>query len=176
IHEGATLEASLLHHSDFRKRYGANVLAIRRGDLVRRVNLTQVPLRAGDVLLLQSSTETVPELERSADFASIDRVGEKELRNIYRLQERIFVVRVPRESTLAGDTLSRSRFADAFDFRLLALFREGELTIMPEVDLPLRGGDLLLIQGREEDLDVLRGLQELEIERDSTPAYNVLES
>jgi len=72
--------------------------------------------------------------------------------------------------------LARSRFADAFDFRLLALFREGELTIMPESDLPLKGGDLLLIQGREEDLDVLRGLQELEVERDSQPAYNVLES
>src|SRR5690606_5481244 len=115
------------------------------------------------------STETVPELERSADFASLNKVGEQELSETYRLQERIFVVRVPRESTLAGETLSRSRFADAFDFRLLALFREGELTIMPEAELPLKGGDLLLIQGREEDLDVLRGLQELEVERDSQP-------
>jgi len=176
IQEGSALVGSLLSHSDFRKRYGANVLAIRRGDLVRRVNLTQVPLRAGDVLLLQASTETAPELERSADFASTRRVGEPELRGVYRLQERIFVVRVPRDSSLAGSTLARSRFADAFDFRLLALFREGELTIMPEADLPLKGGDLLLIQGREEDLDVLRGLQELEIERDSQPAYNVLES
>ena len=176
IQEGSALVGSTLSHSDFRKRYGANVLAIRRGDLVRRVNLTQVPLRAGDVLLLQASLETAPELERSTDFASTRRVGERELRNIYRLQERIFVVRVPRDSALAGSTLARSRFADAFDFRLLALFREGELKIMPEADLPLKGGDLLLIQGREEDLDVLRGLQELEIERDSQPAYNVLES
>jgi di/tricarboxylate transporter len=176
INDGAALEGSLLHHSDFRTRYGANVLAIRRGDLVRRVNLTQVPLRAGDVLLLQASTDNAPELERSADFSNLRKVGERELSETYRLQERIFVVRVPRESSLAGDTLSRSRFADAFDFRLLAVFREGELTIMPEAELPLRGGDLLLIQGREEDLDVLRGLQELEIERDSTPAYNVLES
>lgn len=176
VNEGSTLEGSLLHHSDFRKRYGANVLAMRRGELVRRVNLTKVPLRAGDVLLLQSSNETLPELERSADFGAIRKVGEQELSEVYRLQERIFVVRVPRDSSLAGDTLSQSRIADAFDFRLLALFREGELTIMPMTDLPLKGGDLLLIQGREEDLDVLRGLQELEVERDSTPAYNVLES
>ena len=176
INEGAALISSLLSHSDFRKRYNANVLAIRRGDLVRRVNLTQVPLRAGDVLLLQASTDAVAELERVADFTSVRPVGEQELRGVYRLQERIFVVRVPRDSTLAGNALARSRFADAFDFRLLALFREGELTIMPDADLPLKGGDLLLIQGREEDLDVLRGLQELEIERDSQPAYNVLES
>src|SRR5690606_41213103 len=124
------------------------------------------PRRAGDVLLLQARLGAGPELERSADVAARRRVGEPELRGISRLQERIFVVRVPRDSTLAGSTLARSRFADAFDFRLLALFREGELKIMPEADLPLKGGDLLLIQGREEDLDVLRGLQALEIERD----------
>ena len=59
----------------------------------------------------------------------------------------------------------RNRLGDAFDFRLLALFREGELVIMPEPDQSLKGGDLLLIQGREEDLDVLRGLQELEVQR-----------
>src|SRR5690606_15480094 len=45
-----------------------------------------------------------------------------------------------------------------------------------EADLPLQGGDLLLIQGREEDLDVLRGLQELEIVRDHQRGVNVLES
>jgi di/tricarboxylate transporter len=176
VTEGSTLESSLLHHSDFRKRYGANVLAIRRGDLVRRVNLAHVPLKAGDVLLLQASAETAAELERSTEFGSPRRVGERELSEIYRLQERIFVVRVPRESTLAGGTLSRSRFADAFDFRLLALFREGELTIMPEADQSLKGGDLLLIQGREEDLDVLRGLQELEVERDSQSNVSALET
>jgi di/tricarboxylate transporter len=70
----------------------------------------------------------------------------------------------------------RSRLGDAFDFRLLALFRDGELTIMPDPDQSLKGGDLLLIQGREEDLDVLRGLQELEIQRDAQPNLNVFES
>ena len=98
------------------------------------------------------------------------------MRQVYRLQERVFVVRVPRESTLAGDTLSRSRFGDAFDFRLLALFRGGELSIMPDASEPLRGGDLLLIEGREEDLDVLRGLQDLEIDTSPQPGADVLES
>jgi di/tricarboxylate transporter len=176
IVEGSPLESALLHHSEFRKRYNANVLAIRRGDTIRRVSLSQLPLKAGDVLLLQAPADAVAELERSSDFGTPRKVGEREVNEVYRLQERIFVVRVPRESALAGDALSRSRFADAFDFRLLAIFREGELEIMPDMDQPLRGGDLLLIQGREEDLDVLRGLQELEIERDSRPSSDVLES
>lgn len=176
VQEDSPLVASLLHHSEFRQRYNANVLAIRRGELVRRVNLAYVPLRAGDVLLLQANPETVEDLQHASEFSECREVTEEELSEVYRLQERIFVVRVPRESQLAGDTLMRSRLGDAFDFRLLALFREGDLKIMPEPDQPLKGGDLLLIQGREEDLDVLRGLQELEVERGTQPNLNVFES
>jgi Trk K+ transport system NAD-binding subunit len=176
VEESSPLVAEPLHHSEFRKTYGANVLAIRRGELVRRVNLAHVPIRPNDTLLLQASPEIVEELERSAEFSECREVNEKELSDTYRLQERIFVVRVPRESQLAGDTLMRSRLGDAFDFRLLALFREGELSIMPEPDQALRSGDLLLIQGREEDLDVLRGLQELKVERSSAMNLHVFES
>ena len=176
VAEDSQLVAGLLHHSEFRDRHGANVLAIKRGDLVRRVNLANVPLRTNDVLLLQAPPAAIEELERSAEFSSVREIDEQEVSESYRLQERIFVVRVPHESQLAGDTLVRSRLGDAFDFRLLALFRDGELTIMPDPDHALKGGDLLLIQGREEDLDVLRGLQELEIQRDAQPNLNVFES
>ncbi|MCK6369845.1 MAG: SLC13 family permease, partial [Gammaproteobacteria bacterium] len=51
IGEGSSLVKEPLHHADFRRRFDANVLAIRRRDLVRRVNLANVPLRAGDHLL-----------------------------------------------------------------------------------------------------------------------------
>jgi di/tricarboxylate transporter len=176
ISEESPLVSKPLHHSEFRAGYNANVLAIRRGELVRRARLANVPLKAGDVLLLQSGPDAAEQLERSTAFADVNEANEKDLKEVYRLEERIFVVRVPRETLLAGDTLSGSRLDDAFDFRLLALFREGELTIMPKADVPLTGGDLLLIQGREEDLDVLRGLQELEVRRGTQPRLNVLES
>ncbi len=176
IAEGSPLDSALLDHADFRKRYNANVLALRRGDAVRRVNLSHVPLKAGDILLLQAHADTVAELERNPALGAPRKIDEQTLQEVYRLQERLFVVRVPRESALAGDALSHSRFADAFDFRLLAIFREGELTVMPDSEQALRGGDLLLIQGREEDLDVLRGLQELDIERDSRPRGGALDT
>ena len=176
VANNSPLVAKLLHHSEFRKTHGANVLAIRRGNLVRRVNLAYVPLKPGDTLLLQTSSDTLEELQRSTEFSECREVNEEDLSEKYRLQERIFVVRVPRESQLAGDTLVRSRIGDAFDFRLLALFREGELRIMPESDQSLRSGDLLLIQGREEDLDVLRGLQELKVERGAPTDFQAFES
>ncbi|HEX5419634.1 MAG TPA: SLC13 family permease, partial [Gammaproteobacteria bacterium] len=176
VAEGSPLDSALLDLADFRNQFHANVLAIRRADSVRRVRLAHVPLKAGDVLLLQTHADNIAELERSSELGTPRKPSEQELNEVYRLQERTFVVRVPRESALAGDALSQNRLSDAFDFRLLAIFREGELEIMPSPDKPLRGGDLLLLQGREEDLDVLRGLQELEIEREGRPSTDVLDS
>ena len=176
VEEGSPLAGSLLRHSEFRKAYGANVLAIRRGRLVRRSNLGNVPLRPADTLLLQARPESALELEHSPDFAHSREVDEEKLRDTYQLQDYIFVVRIPLESQLSGDTLERSRLGDAFDFRLLALFRDGDLRIMPEPDQPLRGGDILLIQGRQQDLDVLRGLQELEVQRGGHAHLNAFES
>ncbi len=176
VAEDSSLVRELLHHSDFRRRFGANVVAIRRKDLVRRDNLTYVPLRAGDRLLLQGSEEVLDNLARSKEFSELKEIDETELTELYRLQERIFVVRVPRESQLGGATLAKSRLGDAFDFRLLALFREGTLEVMPDPDQVILGGDLLLIQGRPEDLDVLRGLQELDVGASVPRSLNVFDS
>jgi di/tricarboxylate transporter len=166
----------LLHHTEFRRRFGANVLAIRRDDLVRRVNISHVPLRGGDFLLLQGSEESLTKLERSKEFSEIRPISEDDLMETYRLQESVFVIRIPKGSRLGGSTLAQSRLGDAFDFRLLATFREGMLQLMPEPDELVLGGDLLLLQGRPEDLDELRGLQELEIESRVSPQLGNFES
>ena len=175
VAEDAGIVDQLFSHSEFRERYKANWIAVRRGDVVRRENLSKVPIRANDVLLLQTELDNVEKLAHSADFSGYREVSQQELTEVYRLQEHVFVVRVPRESALAGDSLRRSRFGDAFDFHLLGLFREGQLTILPPADVPLIGGDLLLIQGLEADLDALRGLQELEIDTENAAQLNVLE-
>ena len=176
IAEDSRLVGQMLSHSEFRERYGANLLAVRRGDAIRRERLATVPMRAHDVLLLQTNPETADQLSRSSDFSGFRAVNQTELTDVYRLDEHLFVVRVPRESELTGESLRRSRFGDAFDFHLLGLFRDGALTIFPPADAPLVGGDLLLVQGLEEDLDVLRGLQELETIVDDATVPSVLEN
>jgi di/tricarboxylate transporter len=176
ISDDSALVKDLLNHTEFRRRFGVNVLAIRRKDLVRRVNISKVPLRAGDYLLMQGNEETLEKLTRSPEFADIQPVDEKQLTETYRLQESVFVIRIPRESALGGQSLAQSRLGDAFNFRLLATFRENTLQLMPEPDELLLGGDLLLLQGRPEDLDELRGLQELEIDSNVSSQFSTYES
>jgi di/tricarboxylate transporter len=164
IAEGSPVVSELVRHAAFRSRFDVVVVGVKRRDAFRLTNLAYVPIRSGDTVLVQGESESIAQLEKFPDFVDVeiftpDQLAEKDLGD-----ERMFVVRLPKHSGLAEETLRKSRLADVFDFRVLAIFRDGELQIMPRGDEVLLGGDLLLIEGQHSDLDVLRGLQELEID------------
>lgn len=175
IADGSALIGERLRHREFRERHRANVLAIRRGDAVRRTRLAETTIAPGDRLLAQCADDALNAILQSSEFAAVTRVTENDLRETYHLDERLFVLRVPQDSPLAGTTLGENRVGDAFDFRLLGVFRGGNVIHWPKSDEVVQPGDLLLIQGREEDLDVLRGLQQLERIDDVEPYLGVFE-
>lgn len=165
-----------LEHSYIRSEYGINVLAIKRDAVVRRSQLSQMPLVAGDKLLVQGDQEGLAKLTKSPEYSSVNIIDQADIEKDYQLQEHIFIVRVPQQSDIIGETLEASRIGDAFDFRILAVFRDSELKLMPTSDFALEAKDLLLVQGQAEHLDVLRGLQQLEVEKENTPDLGILDS
>jgi di/tricarboxylate transporter len=158
------LVSELVQHAPFRAQFDVSVVGLRRGEQYRLTNLAYVPLRKGERVLVQGEIEAIEQLEKSSDFTEVEVLTGERLDQDYQTDERMFVVRLPKESDLAGATLRKSRLAEVFDFRVVAVFRDGELTVMPRGDEVLLGGDLLLIEGQPSDLDVLRGLQEFEID------------
>jgi di/tricarboxylate transporter len=174
--EGSVLVDELIRHAGFRTRFNISVVGIYRRNTFRLTNLAYVPLRAGDRILVQGEIEDVAELDRFADFSDVRLLTDDDLSERYDTEERMFVVRLPKFSGLAEATLEKSRLADVFDFRVVAIFRDGSLQVMPRGDEVLEGGDLLLIEGQHENLDVLRGLQELDVETKVTANLGSLES
>ena len=164
IAEGSSVVSELIRHATFRTRFDVAVVGILRKDGYRLTNLAYVPIRAGDRILVQGEVDAIEQLEKFSDLEDVKVYTPEQLRETYQTDERMFVVRVPKDSDLAEETLKKSRLADVFDFRVIAIFRDGELNVMPNGDEVLRGGDLLLIEGQQNDLDVLRGMQELEID------------
>ena len=164
ISEGSPVVSELVRHAAFRTRFNVGVVAIWRRDAYRLTDLAYVPVRAGDKILVQGEIDAVAQLEKFDDFTTVDILGEEQLAEALPVAERMFVARVPKESGLVESTLAKSRLADVFDFRVLAIFRDGELQVMPRGEEVLLGGDLLLLEGQYSDFDVLRGLQELEID------------
>jgi di/tricarboxylate transporter len=163
ISDSSPVVSELLRHAAFRSRFDVAVVGVLRRGSYRLTNLAYVPIKAGDQVLVQGEVDAIAQLEKFSDFSAVEIRTEEELTE-YHPSERMFVVRLPKHSGLAEETLAKSRLADVFDYRVLAVFRDGELKVMPRGDEVLLGGDLLLIEGQHSDLDVLRGLQELEID------------
>lgn len=164
ISERSPVVAELVRHAAFRTRFDVAVVGVMRKGGYRLTNLAYVPIKAGDKVLVQGEVEAIAQLDKYSDFDAVEIFSSERLAEQYHTDERMFVVRLPKHSDLVGETLRKSRLADVFDFRVLAVFRDGELKVMPRGDEVLLGGDLLLIEGQPSDLDVLRGLQELEID------------
>ena len=172
--EATSLVEQSLVDANFRTRYRVQVLAISRGAVIRRTHLHEESLAAGDVLLVLARLDQIDELRQSSEFSAVDLLNKEEAEARYQLDYRLLRVKVPEESLLAGMTLSESRLGDAFQLVVLEITR-GDALILPDPEDLLVAGDVLLIQGRQEDLTILDGLQDL-VMVSETPALEELES
>ncbi len=160
----------------FRSRFGLNVLAIRRNNHLRHTNLQDDPLQRGDLLLVAGPVDRLAAFQDTTGFEGFRNVERTELTEVYRLHERLMVMRVPADSVLVDQTLKASRLGDALGGRVLGILRGAQPIVLPEPDEVLQPEDRLVVQGRMRDLENLRGLEELEIERRTQPDVQKLVS
>lgn len=168
----ASILGKTIQQIDFRGKYGVNVLAILRGGAPLRSSLQDAHLQTGDVLLVQATNQQLEAMHLSADLL----VAVTDSTEIYHLHESLFTIVVPENSTLVGCTLVESRLGDAYALTVLGILRDGELDLIPAPDERLFAGDILLVEGKQEDLALIRGLQKLIVDREQEPKLRDLES
>ncbi|MBI3287613.1 MAG: SLC13 family permease, partial [Chloroflexi bacterium] len=81
------------------------------------------------------------------------------LTEMYHLQERLFEVRVRRDSPLVGQSIAQSQFGRALGVTILSLIRDGRARLSPSKSEVLQAGDLLVVEGKVEDFLRIEGLQ-----------------
>jgi di/tricarboxylate transporter len=156
-----------INEIEMRPRYGFYVLAIRRSEQLQRTNLQNLPLLAGDTLLLLGNRS---ELSAACKLPIFDGVlnsllSESDAIERYRLQDRLLVVRIPQESPLIGQSLLESDLGALFGLVALGIVRERQTILAPPPDVKLQANDMLLVEGRAEELAVVRGLRGLILKR-----------
>jgi di/tricarboxylate transporter len=97
------------------------------------------------------------------ELSENDRAAPGEL---FGLHERLFVVRLPEDSALAGRTLAQSRVGAALGLNVLAILRADQNRLAPGPAAILRPGDRLLVEGRPDRLAEMRGRRALVMEDD----------
>ena len=170
------LSGQTLIKSGFRERFGVNVLAITHEGFAQRTNLQEKILSAGDALLMHGSNERLEEIRNSPEWSSFRYLDSDEINDRYELFDSIRIMSVPVGSSLSGKTLAESRLADAFGICVLGIRRNGRTDLTPGVDHIIQDGDQLLVEVSPDDLEVLQGLQSLEIIRGELPDLKTLQS
>jgi len=160
----SSIAGQTLGQCNFRQRFGSIVVAIARGSELRYDDLARTTMQAGDRLLVQARREQLDRMRQAADFRGFEQIAPADLTHRYGLEGRLFTVRVPPDSVLVGRTLAESRLGDAFRLGALGIVRDSGTLLLPEPGTALEPNDRLLLRGEPDDVTVLRGLQELELE------------
>lgn len=164
LSETADFLGKTIREADFRKRFNSNVLMVFKAEGAVDRELGRLSLQAGDRLLLQGDPASIEVLKSDESFAAC-KMASSELMKLYTAAEKnLFKVIVPEGSWLAGKGLKESRLRQRFDLHVISIEREGTEFFMPDPNEPLREGDKLTLHCRPENLDTLRGLQQLEVE------------
>lgn len=98
------------------------------------------------------------------------------LMDVYKLQERLFEVRIPKDSPLAGRTIAQSELGRAHGLTVISIKREGRQILAPSRDETLHHGDTLTVQGRIEALRPEAGLTAIGLRGVKETALPELES
>ena len=89
----------------------------------------------------------------------------QDLAQVYQLHERLFSIRIPSSSVLDGVTLGEAQLSTTLGIQVLAITR-GDLRMpAPAADTVLRSGDVLLAEGRLEDLREMLRVQGIRVRK-----------
>jgi len=148
---GSHLIGKTLGEADINRELDLNVLGIIRGKEQKIAPNSRERIELNDLLIVEGrlanilNVKTEAGLEIKADFKLNDEVlegGSIEL----------FEVMVMRDSRLAGQTLKSTRFRQTYDLTVLAINRHGETIVEKLSEVRLRFGDVLLVQGKREEI------------------------
>ena len=136
---------------------------IQRGKGLTVTKLPSVMLQAGDQLAVRDTPERLKEFEKQIGATLHDEFGATGILSMDSIdadQEHLAEIAVTRGAMLHRSTLARTRFAQRTGLLPLALHRARSAESEEITDhiglVPLRAGDIILVQGSQKKLDELK--------------------
>ncbi len=165
-----------LQDTEFRKRYGLNVLAVITQDGVLHYNLYDIVLDSAQKLLLQGPLERLELLEKDGQIEEIIKVDSDKLIRHYKLDELLFIMEVSDNELLFQQAITESQIGSAFGLTVLGILDKDKNLTPYSPGTQIQAMDHLLVKGNIEDLPLLQGIAELEILDERAPGVQTLES
>lgn len=155
VNSDSPLEGKTLLESRLGEEYDFTVLAMQRenGDLppLHRDTL----IRAGDMLALEGPASNILSASQALGLkTAVDQ--ELQLDDLEPRDIELVEVALAPNSRLIGHSLREVKFRERFGFSALAISRQGEVITQRVGNIPLRAGDMLLLQGSHYRVDELQ--------------------
>ncbi|PTN33953.1 SLC13 family permease [Desulfonatronum sp. SC1] len=187
VGEQSPLVGTTLAQSGLRREHLVQVLRVRTAEGRTLKHPQYHRFTPGDRLLLQGEREPLKKLVQSGIVTDPISIQTGPLQNLRAASKEksgalpggdvhFLAVRVPEGSVLAGRDLMDSRLGNAFGLTVVSILRDDAMVCMPAASEIVRSGDLLVLQGTERDLELLKGLQELTIAEQDPELLAELES
>jgi len=90
----------------------------------------------------------------------------RDMKSLYRIEERMSFLLVPADSVLSGKNMEEARLGAALGLNVVAVIRDGRTQLAPEADHQIEAGDRLLVEGSLERLNELRGQNHLSLKEE----------
>ena len=154
IPAGSPLVGKTLADSNLRQDFELSVIALeRRGETVHAPDRDMV-LRRGDVLLLEGISDHLVWAQETGHLDVQPEIGVDD-RDLQSGTVSIVEVLLSPRSRVVGETLAEIQFREKYHLTVIAILRDGRPLRTGLVDLPLRFGDTLLVQGPRHYIQVL---------------------
>ena len=155
---GSDLIGKTLGDANINFEFDLNVIGIIRGREERVAPSPKETIEMGDLLIVQG---------KIADILNIKSEAGLEIKADFRLNDedletdevQLLEVMVMRDSSLVGQTLKSADFRQNYKLTVLAINRHGETFLEQISTVPLKFGDVLLVQGNRRSIEpyVTRG-------------------
>ncbi len=155
IPAGSELVGKRLAESSLREEYELSVIGLERQGKVSLALEKDTALQRGDVLLIEGMVDNLVWAESAGLFDLQPEVG-VEYRDLQSEVVGIAEALLAPRSSLVGKTLAEILFREKFSLTVLAILRDGRPRRTGLVDLPLRFGDTLLVQGPRQKIRMLQ--------------------
>ena len=161
---GSSLVGQTLRQSGIQRKFDLDVLEIIHNENHFPQPLADKILSVGDILLVRGSRETVIKItDRSGVeiLADVKFNHESKIAELSSGQDKVAEVLILSNSRLIGSNLKDLRFRQRYNATVIAIRRGEELIRDRLGKVPLRFGDLLLVQGPKESFIGLQTTREL---------------
>lgn len=164
IPSGSSLVGQTLRSTELQRKFDLDVLELIRGSEHYSQPLVDLPLQAGDLLLVRGSRAELLSLrdQRGVEITPATKFSAAILEaDLSTGAEMITEILVLSNARLIGSTLKELKFRQRYNVTILAIRRGEELVRDRLGQVRLQFGDLLLVQGPRDSLVGLQATREL---------------